>query len=125
MDFGLEDGWCWHHHPAKERERLNAKRKGQRVATERKRAGQVRTVEPSETPGALETAEDAARWSGWVVTSQATGLIDAATARAIQSGIRTFLSALDKSETEARIRELQATVAELKGERPKLGVRRA
>lgn len=82
-------------------------------------------MDPSETPGALETAEDARRWSGWAVTAKATAVIDAATAREIQYGLRTFLGALDKAETDTRIRELQATLAELKGERPKLGVRRA
>ena len=77
------------------------------MSAERQRAGRVRTVEPNETPGALETAEDAQRWSAWAVRAKATGVIDAATARETQYGVRTFLTALDKASLEQRIRELK------------------
>ena len=106
--FGIqEDGLCWFHSPRRARERTVARRKGQRVSAERQRAGRVRTVEPNETPGALETAEDAQRWSAWAVRAKATGVIDAATARETQYGVRTFLTALDKASLEQRIRELK------------------
>jgi len=74
----------------------------------------IRTVQEEEAPGPPETAADATRLASWVSWAVLTGKIDPKTAHTAAYSIRSFLAALDKSETAARITELLAQVKDLK-----------
>jgi hypothetical protein len=74
----------------------------------------IRTVQAEAVPGPPETAEDATRLVSWISWAVLTGKIDAKTAHTAAYAVRSFLAALDKSETTVRITELLAQVKDLK-----------
>lgn len=122
VTFGLsEDGWCWHHDPAKKSERKRAQSRGGRTTAEKRRK-RAKTVDAAESMSPPETAEEAKEWASWATWAVATGKLDWKTAKQVQYGVRTFLAALEKSVLEEAIQDLKAQVAELRGERPKLEV---
>lgn len=114
VDFGLDDeGLCWHHSPTKAEERHRAKSRGGRTTATK---GQ-RVASLDEIPDAPQTAADAKAWASWLAVAVATGKVDRTTGREIAGVLRTFLTSLEKAETEAKVEELRQDIAALKKNR--------
>ncbi|MEX2528554.1 MAG: hypothetical protein WEA09_13040 [Gemmatimonadota bacterium] len=120
VDWGLnkENELCWHHDNTRADERRRATSLGGRNAAEKSRRAHARTVHIADQMAPPTTAAEAMRWASWSTWAVSVGHIDKGTAQQVNSGVRTFLQALDKAEMEAELAELKAKVKELqKGSR--------
>jgi hypothetical protein len=112
-NVAAEGALCLFHDQARLRQAQEARSKG--AASTNSRKAVVRVADPEQLPGSLETLEDAARWSAWIVNAAATGLIDARTSHELAYSLRCFIDArksLDR--TDERVKQLEAKVRELR-----------
>lgn len=118
VTFGLsDDGLCWHHNPKLADERRRAMKNGGHATAAQRRKVPRRVAVPADLPteNPPETPAEAKLWSAWAVWANVLGIIDDRTAREIEYGVRTFLTAHEKAETEEEVAELKRQVAKLKG----------
>lgn len=109
VDFGLNpaNGRCWHHDPERAKSRKRARAQGGRTTSSMQRARWSRTVSPDEVMEDPQTVADAVRWASWLPRAIATGEIDKATGREINSSLKTFVALYEKSELEGEVAELR------------------
>ena len=109
-----DNGLCYSHDPTREEQRREGQRKGQAQSSHVRRRTTFRTVPAGKCPPMPQTAQDAADWAAWLTLATVTGEVDARTSKEAYGAIRTFLMALDKSELQQRIVELEALVKKAK-----------
>ena len=102
-----DDGlyYCFSHHPDLAEERQASRRRGGLRTALRIKRGH-RYLDAS-TLGALNTPSDALRWSAAIALGVATGTMSAAAGNAALKAVETFLSSLESTELERRIRRLE------------------
>lgn len=107
-----ESGRCIWHSQDPERQRIaEASRKRGGMATARRHR---RTVNAAETPGLLETMQDAVRWASWLAHATATGTIDPKTSREVATALREFRGCFHSAALEKQLEALRAEVATLR-----------
>lgn len=116
VDFGLNpaNGRCWHHDPERAKSRNRARAQGGRTTSSLQRARWSRTVSPDEVMEEPQTVADAVRWASWLPRAIATGEIDKATGREINSSLKTFVALHEMSHVEAEVAALRRDVEMLK-----------
>ena len=104
-------GFCLMHDPDRTREAARAQVKGALKANK----GKERYAKPEDIPcGPPETAEEAQRWSSWLVFALATGQITPNVGGKVSTALNTFRLTHDYAEMVAEIRLLKAQVKEIK-----------
>jgi hypothetical protein len=112
-NVAAEGDLCLFHDQARLRQAQEARSKG--AASTNARKAIVRVVDPSDTPGPLDTVEDASRWASWITVAVATGLVDSRTAHEMSFSLRLFVDARRTADkTDERVKQLEAKVRELR-----------
>lgn len=105
----LPSGWCYSHDPDLAEERAERSRRGGEMTRRRYQGKQL----PPDEIGELEDSEDAKRILHLVATAVAGGRLSASQGSAIERLVRTWLSANTAHLSETRLKQLEASVAEL------------
>jgi hypothetical protein len=106
-------GLCLWHDPKRSEQAKAARSRG--AGTANAKRSPVRVIDPSDTPGPLDTVEDASRWASWIVVAVATGLVDSRTAHEMSFSLRLFCDARKTADrTDERVKQLEAKVRELR-----------
>lgn len=107
-DFDL----CLWHDPDRKEEREKVRKRAGSIGG-RSRNG--RALPPDETPGPLETLQDAVRWAAWAARAVATGDLDTSRGNTVAKLLKEFRAALEKSESREKLEEIRRRVEELTG----------
>ena len=112
-----DSGRCFCHCPVRADQRAEGRRRGQLQSAHVRRRSTFRTVPVGRCPAPPQSAQDAQDWASWLTVAVTSGQVDARTGKEAATALRVFLTALDKSEMQRQIGELQAVVRKLKGKR--------
>ena len=106
----LDSGFCYGHDPDLEEQRKAVRSRGGLTTRLKARRG----LDPGEL-GALDTPEDALRWSRVLAEACATGRLSAGQATAAGRLLQSWLSSRELHVKETSLRELAADVRRLEG----------
>lgn len=106
--------YCPSHDPKRREKMQRARARGGRVTGGINKDRWTRTVSEAGMLDAPRTAADCVEWSSWVTHAVAVGIIDRATAREVNNGIKVLLTSLEKSEIEGKVAELSRKLEALK-----------
>lgn len=97
---------CLWHDEARRKEATEARRKGQRAATEKRKGDRVRTVEAKEAPPMPKTLDEVADWLAWLAVAVVTGQVDARTAKEATTAVDKLRLALkDRDKLDERLKD--------------------
>ena len=116
-----ECGRCFAHCPHREQERAEARSRGGRITSVKKRArleGSKAVAyvppDPSTVPAPPQTAADAREYLSWILDTAARGNLGGALARDLSTVAERFIKAIAASDLEARLARLEALEAKRK-----------
>lgn len=115
VTFGVDkaERRCWHHAAKWRVKRERATALGGRTTAAQKRV-RPKTIAEGEAMEPPRTAEEAKNWSAWLVRAVVIGAVDKGVAQQASTALRTFLTALEKSDYEKALAEVQAEVRAMK-----------
>ena len=108
-----ETGLCLLHDPARKRQVLSIRRRGQKAATKKRRENSIRTVAAGVGPEDAETEAEIATYLSWITGAVKRGDLDPRTGDTMVRSCNAQLRARKESKTVEDVAELRAQVAEL------------
>lgn len=114
VSIGLSptNGRCIVHDPDRIEEARQRRSLGGKASNEARR--KARAALPENVPAAPRTLEDAGRIASWITRATLIGEIDARTSEAATKAVRQFQLTIEKKELVARIKALEAMLAQAK-----------
>lgn len=112
LNLSPANGLCIQHDPTRKREVMSMRKAGARAMTIARRK-RMAAIDPKQIPKRPTTIEEAKRFLAWIGHAVVAGTIAPSVAREATAAVREFLSTIDLSEKEEKLRREIARVRAL------------